>query len=286
VILLLIIVRAVGPSQITWGAWEPLLTGSVPVASLKVATFIQNPTFLEILPMYSLFMILTSALLALLEKGRWLLVLVPSIAIWIAAQFDARGWLMHMLGLSGIVNAGYFDSLAWQILFISGLVCGHKTYATGRPWLPRGWKLPALAYLIVSILFLTRHGVIGWTFPHQLTERSTLGPIRLVNFFAAVFLLCKTRPFVEKWIAWKGFAFLSKNSLQVFAFHLFPIYLAALVIGQTRLLPWWGQLLFFAFCIAGLFHIAFLSTRFRELRQRARLRRPDPSTSPSKLGTE
>ena len=91
VILLLIIVRAVGPSQITWGAWEPLLTGSVPVASLKVATFIQNPTFLEILPMYSLFMILTSALLALLEKGRWLLVLVPSIAIWIAAQFDARG---------------------------------------------------------------------------------------------------------------------------------------------------------------------------------------------------
>jgi hypothetical protein len=286
VILLLIVVRAVGPSQIKWGAWEPLLSESLPVASLKVAIFIQNPTFLEILPMYSLFLILTPALLVLLEKGRWALVLVPSIAVWIAAQFSARDWLLHLLGLSDIVNPGYFNSLAWQILFISGLICGHKTYAAGGPWLPRGWKLPALAYLIVSAMFLTRHGVFGWRFPYQLTERSILGPIRLLNFFAAVFLLSKIRPYVEGWIAWKGFAFLSKNSLQVFAFHLFPIYLAALFIGDRTSLPWWGQLLFIIFCIAGLFLIAFLSTRFREIRQRSGLRRPAASTSPSKLGTE
>ena len=139
---------------------------------LKVATFIQSPTFLEILLDTFLFYdIDLSVMLALLEK-RW-----PG--YWSSFRASpsgsppnstpAAGSFLHMLGLSGIVNAGYFDSLAWQILFISGLVCGHKTYATGRPWLPPAAveaSCPCLPHLFRSLEHLiTSRGVIGVDIP-------------------------------------------------------------------------------------------------------------------------
>ena len=268
VVLLLALVKVAGSSQMKWGTWGPLLTDSLPISVFRIAFLLRQPTFLEILPMYSALLLVVPILVGLLERGRWVLVCTASLAVWIAAQFDARQLLLRAVHLDTVIIPGYFNAFGWQILFISGLMCGYKTYAAGGQWLPHGWKLPALAYLIVSILFMMRHGVFDWTPPYQLTTRLTLGPLRLLNFFAAVFLLCKIRPLVEKWIAWRGFAFLSKHSLQVFAFHLFPVYLAALVIGDRISLPWWGQLLFVLFCLAGLFYIAFLAQFFKRLQGR------------------
>ena len=263
VILLLVLVKCMGPSQISWLAWNHLINEHLLTASAQVISLLVQPTFLEILPMYSLLLLVTPLLINQLENSRYLLVLIFSLLIWVAAQFNIRNVLLSLTGTHEVIHLGYFNCFAWQILFVIGLICGHKTYTANGPWLSRSWKLPLLAYLVALTFFLLRHDFLGINVNTRLVDRSCLGPLRLLDFFCVVFLLCKGRRQIEEYIAWKGFSFLSRNSLQVFAFHLLPIYFAALVVENKVPLPILTQLLVIIFCIASLFQIALFTQMFK-----------------------
>ena len=280
---LVAIVRTFGWSAISWGTWEPLLNEPLGSSFIQVAAFLQQPTFLEILPMYSGLLLITPLLIGQLEKGRAALVLLLSLSIWIAAQYNGRNFLLNLVPFHSHIQLGYFNAMGWQLLFISGLVCGHKTNANGR-WLPGGWLLPMVAYMVFCLLLFMRHGWLGEPVSHKWTDRSTVGPLRLLDFYSIVFLVCRFRPRIEKLIAWRGFAFLSRNSLQVFAFHLFPVYIAAIVLMRNKhdlSVPW--QLLVVGFSIAGLFVIAFLTNWTRNLQHRLGWTR---NASPAKLASD
>jgi peptidoglycan/LPS O-acetylase OafA/YrhL len=91
-----------------------------------------------------------------------------------------------------------------------------------------------------------------------------------LDFACVAFLAARFRVMGERLIRWKGLVFLSRHSLQVFAFHLIPIYLAGFVIAKKVDLAWWEQIMFIGFCVLGLFLIAWISNlvkmRFRKIR--------------------
>jgi hypothetical protein len=259
VVALLVLAKCVNSNLLEWGAWGDLADQSLPVAAAKVATLLYQPTFLEILPMYALFLLFMPIMLNQLEKRNYLLVGLISFLTWLSAQFGLRDELVKLVPSSLGAHFGYFNSLAWQILFFSGLICGHKTYTADGSWLPAGWTLPVLAYILALAFFAFRHDLWGIRLNERWVGRSNLGPLRLLNMACLIFLVCKARGQIEKLIAWKGFAFLSKHSLQVFAFHLFPLYFVAIAFGTRMSVPTWAQVIAMGFGILGLFQIAFVS---------------------------
>ena len=268
VVALLALAKGIGVAALEWGSWTDLVFLPLPVASAKVAALLYQPMFLEILPMYSLFLLATPLILRQLEKGRYVVVAVVSLSIWVAAQYGIRGLLLRLWPHNIEIQVGYFNSWAWQILFVSGLICGHKTYTSKTRWLPAGWKLPALTYVFAVALFALRQNLVGINVNYRLVDRSSLGPLRLFNFACVTFLICSGRGVIEKLIAWRGFALLSRHSLQVFAFHLFPFYFLAVFMGSRRYLPVWAQVLAVGFCIVSLFGIAVLARLFKDARLR------------------
>jgi hypothetical protein len=268
VVTLVALAKDVRPEALEWGLWANLVDMSLPAAALNVAALLYQPTFLEILPMYSLFLLATPLILHQLEKGRYVAVVAGSVSIWIAAQYGIRSELLRLCPHGLEFHLGYFNSWGWQILFVSGLICGHKTCSTKTRWLPTGWKWPALAYAFALSLFALRHDLVGINVNSRLIDRTGLGPLRLFNFACITFLICSGRGLIEKLIAWRGFALLSKHSLQVFAFHLFPLYFVAIFMGSRTYIPIWAQLLAVLFCLTSLFQIAFLAKLFKDVRLR------------------
>jgi hypothetical protein len=268
VVSLLALAKAAGLAALEWGLWTDLIFMSLPKAAMKVAALLYQPTFLEILPMYSVYLLVTPLVLKQLEKGRYILVAAASLSIWTAAHYGIRGALVRLLPHNTEIHLGFFDSFAWQILFVAGLISGHKTFTAKGRWLSTGWKLPALAYVIALAFFALRHNLVGISVNYRLVDRASLGLLRLLDFACVTFLVCCGRRWIEPLIGWRGFAFLSRHSLQVFAFHLFPFYFVAVVMGSRTYLPVWAQLLAVGFCIVSLFGIALLAKLFKDARRR------------------
>ena len=184
-----------------------------------------------------------------------------SVTIWIADQFDARNKVLNALFSGQEVSFGFFSSFSWQILFVSGLICGHRIFTRG-PWLPKGWKPALVVYMIAFFFFALRHQLLEIQINEKWFERSSLGPLRVLNFACLAFLVARFRTKIEKIIRWKSLKFLSQHSLQVFAFHLIPVYVASLFI-KGAVLSWTAQVLFISFCILGLFLTAWIARQLK-----------------------
>ena len=109
--------------------------------------------YVNILPMYSVLLIMVPALLWLASKSLNLM-LAASLILWVAA------WTFR-LDLPNYPNPGgwFFNPIAWQVIFAVGLYCGLRK-ASGRPSVPyRPWLFwSALAYLIGSFV-VTEYGL-------------------------------------------------------------------------------------------------------------------------------
>ncbi len=259
VILLVLVVKAGGPSSVEWGKWQGLLDMPLMVVVLKVATLVYEPNFLEILPMYCLFLLGVPAAIQQLEEGRLFKIAFISILIWVAAQLGIRGALTGLFSPWLVMQTGFFNSFGWQIVFVLGLLCGHKSFAAQGSWMPLNRKWVISAGILFVLFFLLRHHLVPVHVWPRLADRSSLGPLRLVDFSCAAFLVSSFRGPLRKFVDWPGLAFLSRHSLQVFSFHLFPIYLVALALAVTTTLPAVGQCLVMLFCLASLFVIALLA---------------------------
>jgi hypothetical protein len=259
VILLLLGVRCGGRTDIISWAWATLANESLSTASVKVFGLLYQPAFLEILPMYSLFLLFAPLIIKLLDQGRHILVAILSVLIWATDQCGARHKILDVLFGGADVHFGFFSSFAWQILYVGGLICGHRSCTTKAPWLPKGWQLPLLAYIAAVIFFALHREILDIRLSQRWIDRSSLGPLRLLNFACLAFLAAIFRKQIEQVIAWKGLTFLSRHSLQVFAFHLIPVYVASLFIVGRTVMSWQEQLLFIGFCILGLYQIAWTS---------------------------
>ncbi len=236
-------------------------------------TFLNQPRFFDILPLYTLFLLVTPLLLIGFAKGRAPLVLGSSVLLWLLAQFDVRQVLLRQVPYYWNLQPGSFDPFAWQLLFVVGSYLGYRTLR-GREVIPQGWRPLLLALALALPLLVLRHATRFELpgFPYvQLegfTDRASLGWLRVLDFFLVAFLLARLVQWWPQLFQARWFVFLGQHSLQVFAAHVLFVYLVTPLQWRVLELGLWGALLAALFVFLSLSLPAVIHARYLERKRR------------------
>jgi hypothetical protein len=208
-----------------FGAWRPLMELRWLTALLLGASLLCQPKFMDILPMYCMFLVVMPLLLLCLQRKKLWLFWGCAWVVWALAQCGA--WNLLAGGLSGRwpVMLGDFDFPAWQLLFVAGLWFGFCR--ANSPEAAPSHRLTMLAAATVAALcFLVRHGFLLEDFRVQfgdLVSKRALGPLRILNFAAVGALVSFRAIWGERWFWVRWLAYLGRNSLQVFSVHILAV---------------------------------------------------------------
>jgi hypothetical protein len=196
----------------------PLFTDKPLLAAVCGPLMIYQPGLLDILPMYCVFVLLLPFMLGALEKGwRWPL-LGTSFALWAAVQF-----LPNYDGaiISPPLNFGFFNLLAWQFLFISGVAIGYTKTKSPAPLAPvRPWLLLATIGGAV-FFFCLQHRIIPslWSDQHFgiMLNKPSLGALRLMSSALVMYLVAVAGTRFPRLLSWRPFAMLGRHPLPIVA---------------------------------------------------------------------
>jgi hypothetical protein len=215
-----------------WSAWG------------RGALLIFQPPLFGILPMYAIFLAFLPLLLRQMAQGRASLVWAASILLWLAAQWGIGSAAHNPPWL----HLGFFNVLAWQLLFVAGVYFGHRKNLGLASPIPASRSLVAFCMVLVTAMFVMRHQ--GFFFGgHALIDistaldqwRSTNHPLRLLNFSAYAYILWYIPHSVDAgWHRLPAFRFLhylGKHSLQVFSWSIFVSYIAYSCTHSWTALP-------------------------------------------------
>lgn len=247
-----------------WWNWLGDTNFADPTRLVAIATFIFQPTFMDILPQYTVYMLFAPLVIWLVIQGKWATVLVASFIAWMAAQLGLQKIVTEPLNqlFMSTDDQGVrvsFNMLGWQVIFFSALVLGTLT-AQGKidwdHWLsPKSRLLPkaALAFVIffVPLRIATAHGLmpdfmIGKFATMEI--RADFGPVYLVNFLAVAYgvaWLVVAGPAHENrvvraignvfnWVFTLRFLqLLGRHSLHVYVWHVVIVYAVYYVDQRT-----------------------------------------------------
>lgn len=262
--------------------------GEQPYRALLEALLLRfQPAFLNILPLYVLLLLQFALILPLIRRPWPLLGL--SLILYAATR---------LLGLELPTWAGggwYFNPGGWQLLFVIGVVIGHRppSGAPGPlsfPW--RGWAGGlALAWLALgfALLFLAWHRPdLGQMAPHWFTglladiDKTALHPFRLASILALTYLVAHWVPASAAWLrgaaAWPFLA-MGQQGLPVFCSGILFSFVGRLALEyDDRVIM---QLAVNAAGLASLVAVAWLSGWYK-MKERARRSAPAiPSGRPA-----
>jgi hypothetical protein len=215
---------------------------------IEAFLLIYRPPLLDILPMYIIFLMFTSAALLLARKIGWKPILWTGFSLWALAQFGLRADAYKVA--SKIIPAhiplnemGSFDLWAWQFLWIAGVWLGVRWAQNNLPiekWAKRA-AIPAV--VIAASCFVLRraieHGLqLGPT--EFLFDKWHLGPLRLLDFAAVAALLIVTQS-LWKFLAVRPLVLMGQSSLQVFCVHLLCCFAGLTLLGNASRISGWRQ---------------------------------------------
>jgi len=255
IILAVLVVRLLLPGEENWQNWLGDTSLFDPKRLLMLATFIFQPTFMDILPQYIIYMIFAPQLIWLCLQGKWMHVAVGSLIVWMAGQLGLHRIVtepinMFAVGTDDQGMRAAFNLLGWQIVFISALVLGaltaknsidwNKVFSSERDWVPKAALAVCLFFLPLRVL--TAH---GWM-PDDLIQRfaamevrADFGPVYLINFAAVAVGMSwmviagpahhnATVRAVANGIVWlfslSFLRLLGRHSLQIYVWHVALIY--------------------------------------------------------------
>jgi hypothetical protein len=209
---------------------------------------IYRPPLLDILPMYIIFLVFTSAALLLARRVGWKPLLWTAFAFYFVAQFGFRSaehnFMMRFIPTRIPLNEmGSFDLWAWQFLWIMGLWFGVRWAQDRIPleiWAKRA-VIPA-AMLVCAFFILRRQIAHGFELgaAEFLFDKWHLGIMRLVNFAAAATVLVYFQSILKP-LAIKPLVLMGQSSLQVFCVHLLFCFAGLTLMGNASMLSGWRQ---------------------------------------------
>ncbi|GAA0526399.1 hypothetical protein FHS83_002051 [Rhizomicrobium palustre] len=154
-----------------------------------------QPGYLDILPTYVVLLAVFPLVLKGLERSLWLVV-APSFLLWVAVQvFGLKLWTT-----SG--EPWFFNPFSWQFIFVLGAVIGHPaqkgqfSFAASRRvfWAALAIVVP-VALIQMSETLSAHLWFITSLRPHTLLlDKTALGFLRLVSFFALAIVLIRFLP--------------------------------------------------------------------------------------------
>ena len=206
-------------------------------AFIRVLTLQFQPSLLNILPLY-IALLLELPLLILCVRRHFLLGLIPSAALWLAANLFEWNMPGYPEG-----RLWYFDPFAWQFLFAIGVSIGFAR-TKQRAWRPASPTLPraALAFAIIAGLISmswTLHETMNWfpeyiVLPEMWFDKTMLPPARLLSVLALAVLVGTYVPrdaqFLTSRAGWLVIL-CGQNSLQVFCLSILLAVLANFVLN-------------------------------------------------------
>ncbi len=253
-----------------------------------------RPAFLDILPMYILFMMLSPWVMGFGMRHGWRWPLALSGALWLAAQCGATRWVYawattHLQVPVPFDETGSFDTLAWQFLWMVGLWLGAGRSVPDAPALriPRGLLFTAVPLALA--FFCWRHLGPGGQAPFgpaapeltaMLFDKWRLAPLRLLDMAALCVVAVRFGPPLlhrlprPRWLEDLGSA-----ALPVFCTHLVVVFLVLTFLGRDNpAMPWWGDVLLLGEVFCGM-HLVARWVLAREAGARARrpARAPEPA---------
>jgi len=237
------------------------------VSTESLTRFLQlkyNPQYFDILPLYIVLLLYVPFMLPLLRRHPGM-GLAASLAFYLVAQWGAVVGHAETLPFA----AGfYYNPMAWQLLFVLGVAAGFRL-REGRP-MPhisgRG-LLAVVGLLVVAAAWykgVRLNAVTGWfadvayvpgqpvPFDIPLTDKSTLGPFRLVHFLLLATVVAQWLPAPDSQV-WQSrlgrrTAMCGRHGLEVFVAGVVLTY----VIGTLMRIADGGRGLMFALDLAGM----------------------------------
>jgi len=230
---------------------------------------INGPKYVDILPMYICFMLITPFILRALWSDGLIVVISISVGLWAMAQSGVVFLVgnlatdaMNLTADGGFDMTLNFNRWSWQILFVAGLV-GGTLFAQGKLDLSRlhERQYRHLFYIsLLGIIFFTLMKVAlseefglapgNSDFLQAGLNRENFGILRVTNFvvdaYALVYLLVVGPNSKYRWISipgrllrivlsWRPLVFLGQHSLQVYTLHVVLVYLVAAAVFQFEL---------------------------------------------------
>ncbi len=229
---------------------EPLKAGAL------ASVFLYQPYLLDILPMFVIFSLLMPIIYHFASR-RHIGFLCFSLALWALAQI---GLYADITLFEPPLYLGYFNLIAWQILFVLGAYAGVYFLIENNPVPKRnGLTILALSTFIVLITLCTLYRIDHIQTAVDLSslyhfayfvhsDKTYLGWLRMINLIVLAYLIpwailaCRhhahKRPVI---LLLRWLAFIGRYSLQVFAFHIPLIYcyswarfyIAGFIIDET-----------------------------------------------------
>jgi hypothetical protein len=229
-----------------------------------IATFVFQPTFMDILPQYIVYMLFAPVLIRLCLEGKWAYVVAGSLLVWMAGQLGLQQIVTTplnewMKGADGQGIRASFNLLGWQIVFFSGLVLGALTAQNKIAWTtifsPEKTFIPKAA-LAICLFFMPLRIATAWgLMPEAMLAkfatmeiRADFGPVYLLNFVAVAagltWLLIAgpkshnaTVRSIARGIIWvlslRFLQLLGRHSLQVYVWHVAIVYAVYYFDGRT-----------------------------------------------------
>lgn len=247
-----------------WYNWLGYTTFDDPLRLAAIASFVFQPTFMDILPQYIIYMLFAPMLVKLVIDGKWAHVMAGSLILWMAGQLGLQKLVTEPINQffmrpddQGIRVS--FNLLGWQIVFYSGLVLGAMTSLNriewGRIFSPQNTFIPTISALICAFFLplriLTAHGLMPAELIGKFATmeiRADFGPVYLINFVAAATLLTwmiiagpKHKALwvqrIANAIIWvlslKFLQLLGRHSLYVYVWHVGIVYAVYYLDGRT-----------------------------------------------------
>src|SRR3984885_11693858 len=217
-------------------------------AITEAALLIYRPPLLDILPLYIIFLAMSSILILLARRFGWKPILWGSFAFWVLAQFGFRAaehtFMMHYIPTRiPIHEMGAFDLWAWQFLWIVGLWLGVRWAQDNLPIEESARKVVIPAAVIAGVFFIMRR-LIAHGFQLDGTEwlfdKWHLGPLRLLDFAAVAAVLIVGQRWLKP-LAVGPLVLMGQSSLQVFCVHLLFCFAGLTLMGNASMLNGWRQ---------------------------------------------
>ncbi|CAN7612642.1 OpgC family protein [Neorhizobium sp. LjRoot104] len=265
IVLVVLVAQMLLPGAYSvWFNWLGYTTFDDPLRLAAIATFLYQPTFMDILPQYIVYMLFAPILVKLVLEDKWHYVVAGSVILWMAAQLGLQQIATTPLNdmVMGADDQGIrvsFNLLGWQVVFYSGLVLGALTSAGKIKWgnilSPDNTFIPKVALLMVlfflPLRLITAHELMP---PHMIGKfasmeiRADFGPVYLLNFAAVAmlvtWLIVAGPKHKDEWvrriagaITWvfsiKYLQLLGRHSLYVYVWHVAIVYFVYYFDGRT-----------------------------------------------------
>ncbi len=266
VALLLLVIVSAGSAYVDLGVFSRL--GATPLrGTVMTLLLVAGPAFVDVLPVYVVFLAATPLILSQLQKGRTVEIIAASVCLWIVAQTQLIAFLLLVSNQSlgwtpetGLQLGLTFDRTAWQLVYVLGMVLGfHWTRGNiALDWFTtaQGTFLAKLALGLFLCFYVIKdhQGAAFDYFPmlRGALNRWDFSILRLANFAADAYLftwIVVAGPASAKgWIRalanalrWvfnaEALCVLGRHSLQVFAYHTVLLYVAVSWIDWASMAP-------------------------------------------------